>query len=380
MEWVYDNQATDPYELKIQKFLKKALKNDDLATKSARTLGLYKFLRDHKFQSSDELFNAVYLDKDKKQRFFSRKDAKRVYKLLAQNGGDEGMKPYDKIVWRWLQFMYEFSPDQIKQVIDFTEPFAFPLHTVEEDVPGFGQSIGFAVDMAQELNKNIAKSLQVYTPQVLGFAPIPEASTVGIVLGYIFSTFFIFMNMALFVARKDLGQAFTQSFALIPFIGTALQNASESGDRLLEKFSKKRGKFIDQVRGVFPGLADFLNMVFFDPNYSGDPKADAEYWKGKIGEHAESVKNSINTLKESVSSPEKRAELMAKAQTKGQELHNRALETVGNLQNKAKEQIENIKTKATQAVNQAKSPTAMGGFSKIKNKKGKWRTQRKLKK
>ena len=48
-KWIYDELPRDEYELKIKKFLEKALKNEEIARKSARSLGLFKFLNDNNF-------------------------------------------------------------------------------------------------------------------------------------------------------------------------------------------------------------------------------------------------------------------------------------------------------------------------------------------
>jgi hypothetical protein len=372
--WVYDDEPTDNYELKIRKFLKTALKNEEIASKSARTLGLFKFLNDQKFESPEQIYDSVFLDKAKKEHFFTKSNSKKIYSFLSVKGGDMSeAKPYDKLVWRWFEFVYWVTPTQIQEVISFAEPFAFPLHTIETDFPGIGEIVGFSIDMASEMNKIIAKNLQQYTPIIFGFVPIPEASTIGLVLGYMFSTFFIFFNMAIFVGRKELGQAFTQSFALIPFVGMGVQNAAESGDRVLEKFSAKRGKFIEQIRAVLPGLADFLNMILFDPNYSGDSKADAEYWKGKIGEQVSSIKGSLTDLRSKIGDKESRQALVSQAKDSISPYLQQA-------QEKAKEVYDTAKTKIDEKTSETIALKKGGKrFSKIGNKKSKWKTQRKSK-
>jgi hypothetical protein len=352
--WIYDEDPTNKYELKLRAFLRKVLKHGQIADSSARTLGLFHFLKSRKFQSPDEIYNSVFLDKAKKEHYFSKRDSKKIFGFLTETviGGASDMedaRPYDKLIWRWVEFVYWVTPTQIQDVVNFVEPYAFPLHTVETDFPGIGEVIGLSVDMAAEVNKNVAKYLQQIPGEFIG----PP----GAILGYLFSTFFICLNMAIFVARKDLGQAFTQSFALIPIFGMAVQNAAESGDKLLEKVSAKRNKFIGQVREVFPGLADYLNMVLFDPNYSGDTKADAEYWKQKIGEHASSIGSSVDQLRSTLGS--KDGFLAAATQ-------------------KAKDLIQTPEGR-TNLLNQVKN---VGGkrFSKMGKSKSKWKTQRKSKK
>jgi hypothetical protein len=375
--WIYDDEPTDKYELKVSKFLKKALKNDEIADKTARTLGLYKFLSSNKFESSDDIYNAVYLDKAKKEHFFSKSNAKTIFKFLTgQEGGASDMaeaRPYDKLIWRWFEFVYWVTPSQIQDVVKFVEPFAFPLHTIETDLPGIGEAIGFSVDLAAETNKVIAKSLQQIPGQFFG---LPAT-----ILGYLFSTFFICINMAIFVSRKELGQAYTQSFALIPIFGMAIQNALESGDKVLEKYSAKRAKFVEQLKTVFPGLGDFINMVLFDPNYSGDAQADATYWKGKIGEQVSSIKQQLGTK-------ESREAFLAATTQKAKDTLESAKAAANSIAKSPA--VEAAKTRALAAATQGtaalrsavKGNKQAGGkrFSKIGRSKSKWKTQRKLKK
>jgi hypothetical protein len=254
-------------------------------------------------------------------------------------------------------------------MVDFIEAFAFPLRTIEDDIPAAGEIIGFSVDIAAETNKNIAKALQQSTPIIFGFLPIPEASTVGLIMGYMVSTFFIFFNMALFVSRKHLGEAFTQSFALIPFVGMTIQNVLESGDRVLETFSKKRGKFIGQIKSAIPPLGEFLDRFTFDPNADFDPKEAAASLHSNIGQYTSNIQSSV-------------ADLRSKLPSKEQFLENakQALPTVENLTQQANQ----LKKTARQAVNNYDSDPvapAAGGkrLSRRKHKKSKWGTMKKSK-
>jgi hypothetical protein len=349
--WIYDEDPKEEYEIKIRNFLEKLLKNKEIAKKTARTLGLYKYISETKWKSPQELRESVFLDKEKKNYYFSKKDAKKLFESMSQIGGDDGT-PYDKLVMRWLTFVYYMSPDPIQGMVNSVEPFAFPLKTIEDDMPGIGDTVGLAVDIAAEANKTMAKSFQQYTPIVFGFLPLPEASTVGLVIGYMISTIFIFFNMAIFITRKHLGEAFTQSFALIPFAGIAIQNAMESGDKILEKVSQKRRKIIDKVKVSLPPLGNFLETIVFDPDYQGDPKTDAEAFKTKIKGLSDGVSSKLGELKQKIQDEQGRAELLTSAKTG----------------------IAQFKDTVSQnAVQGAKR------LSKKPRKNSKWRTQKKLK-
>jgi hypothetical protein len=378
--WIYDDDPKEEYEIKIRNFLEKLLKNKDIAKKSARTLGLYKYISETKWKSPEELRESIFLDKEKKKYYFSKKDAKKLFESMSQTGGDDGT-PYDKLVMRWMNFIYHMSPDPIQGMINSIEPFAFPLRTIEDDMPGFGDTIALAVDVTAEGNKAVIKGLQQTTPIVFGFLPLPEASTVGLVIGYMISTMFIFFNMAIFITRKHLGEAFTQSFALIPFAGITIQNAMESGDKILEKVSQKRRKIIDKVKVSLPPLGNFLETVVFDPDYQGDPKADAEALKSKIKGLSDGVSSKLGELKQKIQDEQGRAELMTSAKTgiaqfkdtvsQNPQFQN-ALQTARDKVSQ-NPMLQNALQTARNKLQGAKR------LSKKPRKKSKWRTQKKLK-
>jgi multidrug efflux pump subunit AcrB len=237
--------------------------------------------------------------------------------------------------------------------------------------------------------------------------PIPEASTVGIIIGYMISTMFIFFNMLVFVSKREFGQAFTQSLALFPFIGLAMQNMAESGEKVIEKFASKRQKLIGQLKGsdgqgMFAFLGDLIENYTFDPLYEGDPQADALALKQKLeGKFTEISGNLQNAL-----DPEKRGELFQQAQQKFQELKTdprlqglkqqaqekfQELKANPNLQGfrekaqasldklKANPQLQGLREKAQERFNKF-TQRAGKRLSKKKHKNKKWKTQRKLNK
>ena len=298
-EWIYDKDPDSEYEKKIFKSILKLTKNKDLAQKGAKNLGLFNFLKTNKFSNADELYNSIFLDSAKKEHFFSNADSKKVFEFFnTTGGGDESA--YDALIDRWLNFMFYMTPDMVQQQLSFLGEFAFPLRTLE-DIPGAGQALGFSVDVVAQGNKIVAKLAQQYTPMIMGIFPLPEASTVGIIVGYMISTMFIFFNMLIFVSRHHFGEAFTQSLALFPFIGLALQSFAESGDKLVEKFAAKREKLIAQLKtGMFSPLGVVIENWTFDPMDPGDAKERAEAFKSSIQGHVDNIKNATKEFADPV--------------------------------------------------------------------------------
>ena len=309
--------------------------------------------------------------------------------------------------------MYHLLPGGIQESIKYIEPFMFPLSEkpgeegIVSKMPGVGLGLNFALDVVAQNNKLAAKLAQQYTPMIMGLVPIPEASTVGIIIGYMISTMFIFFNMLVFVSKREFGQAFTQSLALFPFIGLAMQNMAESGEKVIEKFASKRQKLIGQLKGsdgqgMFAFLGDLIENYTFDPLYEGDPQADALALKQKLeGKFTEISGNLQNAL-----DPEKRGELFQQAQQKFQELKTdprlqglkqqaqekfQELKANPNLQGfrekaqasldklKANPQLQDLKQQAQERFNKF-TQRAGKRLSKKKHKNKKWKTQRKLNK
>lgn len=421
MAWVYDDPPDDPYERKMYKILLKMLHDKDVAKRGARNLGLFKFLAHNKFSSPSELRRNILSEG---KPLFRPADAKAVWTFFNEmkGGGDSA---YDAIVDRWLKFWFTLTPEMIKDPINMVSPFMYPLQTLET-IPVYGDILALSVDVIAQMNKNAAKMAQQYTPLIMGFLPIPEASTVGIVVGYMISTIFIFFNMIIFTTRHHFGEAFKQSLALIPFVGMALENFADSGDGLLGRYGKARLKVIDQLNesGIFSWLGWLITWTTLDPLYSGDPEQDAEWVKGMATEHLAKAKaygsELYTNVRENINNPEKRTETMEILRQKADELRQRAQQ--GIQQAKNSQLAQTVKDSTSQGVaslakavappplttaqklsrgvgltkpsklEQARrslsqklqegSKTIVGkqaggkGLSKIKRHKGKWRTQK----
>ena len=384
MVWVYDDPVKDPYEKKMYKILFKLFRNKDVAHRGARNLGLFKFMSHNKFESPSELRRNILLN-DKP--LFKPGDAKAVWEFFRQKGGvltaeqlrqinEDGLRQlaeqepvqqeaeevqgsyqnaepsteepaqaedtsgsaYDAIVNRWLKFWFALTPTFLQDPINMISPFLYPLKTLES-IPVYGDTLALAVDVVAQMNKNASKMAQMYTPMMMGFLPIPEASTVGIVVGYMISTMFIFFNMIIFTTRHHFGEAFKQSLALIPFVGMALENFADSGDGLLGRYGKARLRIIDQLNesGIFSWLGWLITYTTVDPFYQGDPDEDAEWVKGMASEHLNKARaygsELYNNVQENLNNPEKRAETMASLKQRAQELKEHALQSVEQVKN-----------------------------------------------
>jgi len=241
-----------------------------MAEKGSKMLDLYRFLKSRSFEDSNELRESVFFDKGRKTHLLTKANADITFNSLFKKGGGEGA--LDHIIIRWMNFVKSLMPDVL---VDTIQPGIDMINLLSlnnlEKVPVFGQFLSMSIDVALQVNKNIAKMLQQYMPIAVGSTPLPFGAVVGTVIGYVMSTFFIFLNELMFISRHNFGEAWTQSLAFFPLIGMALQNWAESGDGLLEKFAQKRKKMIEQLNEspMFSWLGWLVESFTIDPDYEG---------------------------------------------------------------------------------------------------------------
>ena len=108
----------------------------------------------------------------------------------------------------------------VQMVIRMIIPFIFILDTIE-NTPLFGDLVGAALDVTASVLPVMASNIQTMTPGLVGLIPVPLAGTLGIVLGWLFSLWFLWLAMVSARCRK-YNQAVEQwryslhTFALIP--------------------------------------------------------------------------------------------------------------------------------------------------------------------
>ena len=366
--WIYDKEPPkDSYQQKQYDNLFKLTKNKKIAKNGSKIIDLFDVLNKNKsnIKDAEELKDSIFLDENKKEHFFTTEQSKKVFEFLKgiKKGGDlpveqteeSGKGALNKIILRYLNFLRALLPESVKQTSDIPINFihTFSLNNLEK-IPIYGQFLGMSVSVAIAINKNVAKMLQSYTPKLVGVTGLPFGSVVGEVIGYVISLIPIFLNVMMYVSRENLGEAYTQSLAAIPVVGTAVQGWAESSDRLLEELGEKRSSMIRQLKNIaiLSWLGNFLDMVIIDPNYVGNPEADALAIKQKLNSFKEQAKinfeNANNKLKNQ----------LEKYNENPQEYRNA-------VKNKIKSRIK---------------PKGGKRFSTYRSKNNKWKTLRKLKK
>jgi hypothetical protein len=192
--------------------------------------------------------------------------------------------------------------------------------------------------------------------------------------------------------------------ALIPFVGLALQNFAESGDKVIEKFAAKRQNLIDQLRAneITKFLGDIINNYTLDPmdDGSGD-LAKAEDLKSKFNQGISNIQSKVQDLHGKLSTEEGRKALQEEVQGKYSKLKEKAQQKLEEL--KSHPEIQSIKENLQSNINKIKENPQLSNITqnvknqiqkikeytkpkkagkRLSNKKHhknkKWKTQRKI--
>ena len=236
MVWTLEDNPLDTNELKIFRYIFKQSGSRDLAHTITRFIDLRNYLEKNKFKSAAELRQNVLSNG---APIFSKDDSEIIFKLTLKSGGGEIL---DGAVQDFVTFIYDLQPAFAKDLVDYASPLVFILKTLESS-PEFGPLLGIALDTITATLPTIASSIENLAPELAG----PP----GALIGWMIASMFVSLSMMLHVSRAQFGHAFTNSFLLIPFLGTSLYNAAMSGERLVETIAKKRERLIKSVQRLF---------------------------------------------------------------------------------------------------------------------------------
>jgi VIT1/CCC1 family predicted Fe2+/Mn2+ transporter len=188
---------------------------------------------------------------------------------LSKDTAEEATQEIIKDKKRWVEFMYEWQPNFIKDSIEVVGPYVFIGKALEQGE--FGPIFSIALDSMTAALPSIATGIMNITPTVVGFLPIPEAGPIGAVIGWMLASVFILLLVLLHITREHFGQAFVVSFLLIPFVGTTLYNGALSGEKFVTKLNDKRKTLIDSIATRFGEESGIVaEAVIPDLTYTGE--------------------------------------------------------------------------------------------------------------
>jgi len=213
-----------------------------------RFLSMYNELLSKK--SPQEILEHFYMDG---QPIFTPEQSESIYKAIhTQSGGSVidniGNSVVDTITGQGgppnpaIQKTIETIQLFIRQML----PYVFILQTLEYS-PLFGDLIGAALDVAAATLPVIATAIQNQTPAIVGLIPLPYAGTIGIVLGWLFSFFFLWIAMVIGVSRRDFSSAVEATAGMIPFVGGTAMKVVSAADRVSTKLLQRYAKIMNSA-------------------------------------------------------------------------------------------------------------------------------------
>jgi len=266
MEWTLESNSVDPKEVEIYKFV--ATREPELARNIVKFISLHSFLESNQFTDSDELRKSVTSNG---KPIFTKDEAKILFEKTLKRGGN--VEVMDKIVRNFMNWAYGWTPAILADGIDAVDrnagSYIFIASILEKD-PRFGAMFSLAMNSLTSLLPSIAIGIENVTPEIIGFLPIPEAGPVGGVIGWMIGSMVAFFAMLIHLSREHFGQAFLLSFTLIPFVGTTLYSAAQSGEKFVVKTSADRDRLIESARNFLgDDTADTLSNVL--PDLTAEP-------------------------------------------------------------------------------------------------------------
>jgi len=243
MVWVYETPPSSKQEREFHRHLKRALRSEEHAERTAKLIGLYLFLKDHHFRSAKEIQNSAFYDKEHTKPVFDEKTSRKVFNALKQKGGGESTYPFTDTFIRGV--LRDYTPgfisspvgsvygvvsgtfDGIKNTIPFADLFVAMLHS------GTELGITTAGDVAEGIGGPIGAAV------IIPFTAAAAAVT-----------------SAISILDGDLGQAVAHFANFVPVVGSALGKGMTKGEELAKKL-----KDHPTLAGFIPYMTEYHSKL-----------------------------------------------------------------------------------------------------------------------
>ena len=241
-----------------------------------RMISAYEALWKGKFKSADDIRHSFTKNGEP---LFTPEQAEIVYKnIRKQTGGDQGDSVLNSTIESGLNMAAGITPPSApslppgataamqnglktaQMVIRIVLPFIFVLDTLEHS-PLFGDILGASLDVMAATLPVIASTIQTMTPGIVGLIPIPLAGTVGIILGWMFSLFFLWLAAVIGLSRKDFAAALEATSGMVPVIGPALSRGVKAVDTVGTKISRRAERIMQSITQTFGSLKGAIENV-----------------------------------------------------------------------------------------------------------------------
>jgi hypothetical protein len=221
MVWVYETPPSSKKEKEFHRHLKRALKSEAHAERTAKLIGLYLFLRDHHFKSAKEIEESAFYDKAHTKPIFDEKSSRKVFNALKQRGGESNYPFTDTLIRGVLR---DYTPSVIGT------PVGSVYGTITGTVDGIKNSIPFADLFVAMLHSGTEVGITTAGDVAEGVGgPVGAAVIVP------FTAAAAAVTSAISILDGDLGQAVAHFANFVPVMGSALGKGMTKGEELAKK-------------------------------------------------------------------------------------------------------------------------------------------------
>jgi hypothetical protein len=164
-----------------------------------------------------------------------------------------------------------------------------------EQTPVVGSILSTGLDLLLAGGKIATKSFQSAIPAIMGLAPIPYASTAGIVMAATFG-FIVWPIFAIVsLSRQDFTSAVESFIRIIPPpIGDVIANTFLEGNRTVARIDEKRIKLGNDIASAMNSVSEVSTQI------SEQTKEGLKSLGDQIKEAAETASSTVNSVKSSI--------------------------------------------------------------------------------
>jgi hypothetical protein len=167
-----------------------------------------------------------------------------------------------------------------------------------ERTPVIGSILSTGLDLMLAGGKIATKSFQSAIPAIMGLAPIPYASTAGIVMAASFG-FMVWPIFAIVsLSRQDFTSAVESFIRIIPPpIGDVIANTFLEGNRTIARIDEKRIKLGNDIASAMNSVSEVST------HFSQQAKEGFKSLGDQIKQAAETASSKVDSMKNSIPTP-----------------------------------------------------------------------------
>lgn len=228
MDWIYEDPPYTDVEKEALTFLNDKFKDKKLAEVTIKALSLYRFLKDKKFETADEVIKSTFFDALKTKPIFNEQTAESVLYSFRKIGGSNSKYPFtDYMTKITLNGVSEYLPDIVTSpIIAFYELLSNPILNLKDAVPLtdlgltlFHGSTETGVTVAGDVAEGVGGPVGAAVALPITGAAALIASSISIL-------------------EQDFGQAIAHIANAIPIMGSAVGKALTQMEHVVENLEK----------------------------------------------------------------------------------------------------------------------------------------------